>query len=117
MLDVQILERRENYRAPVVPTEIKGLLTQGDQKDHHPFLIWDVSEAGLGLWVATKLKPGDECRVTIAQPFLLVMDCEVRWCKRRHDAPGYHIGLKVLENFKRLRGLIDYVAKHVGDEP
>ena len=113
MLDQQAMERRENFRASVVPTEIKGLLTTLDQKDHQPFLIWDVSEHGLGLWVGTKINQGEEIRVTIAHPFLLVLDCEVRWCKNRTDAPGFHVGLKVLENYKRLRGLIDYVARSI----
>jgi hypothetical protein len=107
----EAIERREHFRAIAANNEIRGLLTRQQNHTHQPFLVWDVSETGLGIWSAEKLGVGDEIRVTIAAPFLLVMDCEVRWCTPRSDGTGFHIGVKVLENFKRLRGLVDMVAR------
>lgn len=37
MMDAQLDERREDFRASVVPIEIKGLLTNSDHKDHIRF--------------------------------------------------------------------------------
>ena len=57
------------------------------------------------LWVTNKLKAGERIKVTIARPAVISLDCEVRWCRTSGEHPGYHVGVKVLDNLGRLESL------------
>lgn len=98
---------RKSLRAPVLPDEIKGLLTRAENSQQAPFLIWDVSRHGLGLWSSEALRPGEKVKVTVAQPYLLIIDCEVKWCDKKPENNGYRCGLRSLKESKQLQSLYD----------
>lgn len=104
--DNQDLEalRRTDPRSEVVVEEIRGIATRLHDLEQGPFIIWDISDNGLRLWSAVQMKKADIIRLTIAKPFVLILNAEVRWIKEENGA-GYLIGLKVLDNLHRLSAL------------
>jgi hypothetical protein len=59
----------------------------------------------MGLWVPERVKAGEILRLTIAKPFVVMLNCEVRWCKSLGDEPGFQLGVRVLDNLSRLEAL------------
>lgn len=104
--------QRQNFRKQVVPEEIRGLITDHSRKTHYPFLIWDVSEDGIGLWVSSILESGDDITLTIGQPYLMVLRCKVKWCEQQNSVPGYRCGLEIADDNKKiLNSLISNFAQ------
>jgi len=97
--------RRTDPRSEIVSNEIKGIATRLQDLEQGPFIIWDISDNGLRLWSAVKMKRSDIVRLTIAKPFVLILNAEVRWIKEEENESGYLIGLKVLDNLHRLSAL------------
>ena len=97
--------RRTDPRSEIVSNEIKGIATRLQDLQQGPFIIWDISDTGLRLWSAVKMKRADIVRLTIAKPFVLILNAEVRWIKEEENESGFLIGLKVLDNLHRLSAL------------
>jgi hypothetical protein len=99
---------RGEARAQVLPVEIKGLLTHADLGLQLPFLVWDVSESGMGIWLNQSLRVGSNVMVALSQPYLFVVECRAVWCQQ--NEPGrYRIGLAVVENTKGFRALYNHI--------
>ena len=111
-----IAANRDSIRTPVVPTQIKGLLTRAGSTEQLPFLIWDVSKSGIGLWSSGRLEAGESIKVTVGQPHLLMLDCEVRWCEEKADGEGFRCGLSVPENSAQLHSLYETFCQQMEDE-
>ncbi|MFW7377781.1 MAG: PilZ domain-containing protein [Oligoflexus sp.] len=101
---------RSEPRTQVLPIEISGLLTQPDRNIQIPFLVWDVSEAGIGLWTSRCLNPGTQVVVTVGHPYLVVVDCRVVWCSGEEDE-GFRLGLELIEGQRAFRGLLDQIQQ------
>jgi hypothetical protein len=97
--------RRTDPRSEIAISEIKGIATRLHDLEQGPFIIWDISDNGLRLWSAVKMKRADIVRLTIAKPFVLILNAEVRWIKEEENETGFLIGLKVLDNLQRLSAL------------
>ncbi|MBF0441430.1 MAG: hypothetical protein HQK54_05960 [Oligoflexales bacterium] len=92
---------RQENRTQVGLDEIRGLITFPDEKERQqPFLVWDVSESGIGICVFSEMHVGEKIILTIGQPYLLVLPCEVSWCERSTDKQDFRAGLKVVGNDK-----------------
>jgi hypothetical protein len=105
---------RSETRVQVVPTEIRGLITNGSEQQ--PFLIWDVSEKGIGLWVSEKLKIGQEVVLTVGQPYLLVVKCITKWCEAQTDNKGFRCGLKSIDKVKTFEALFKAFVESKGSK-
>lgn len=97
--------RRAALRSDVAVSTIQGLAVKSGEKDHRPFIIWDISDQGLRLWLSDHVKAGEIMRLTVAKPFVVILSCEIRWCKPCEDGQGYHVGVRVLDNYQRLEAL------------
>jgi len=103
---------RYEARTQVLPIEVSGLLTQPDRNIQVPFLVWDVSESGIGLWTSRALNPGTSVIVTVGHPYLLVVECRVVWCSKEEDRDqGYRMGLKLVESQEAFHSLIDRLQR------
>ena len=97
---------RVDARAQVIPKEIRGLMTKKSEGAHKPFLIWDVSTTGLGLWVSEPLTVGEAVVLTIGQPFLSVMSGTVVWCEEMGSDQGFRCGVEIVDDIQPLNNLI-----------
>lgn len=97
--------RRTDPRSEIASNEIKGIATRLQDFEQGPFIIWDISDNGLRLWSAVKMNRADIVRLTIAKPFVLILNAEVRWISEQENESGFLIGLKVLDNLQRLSAL------------
>lgn len=102
---------RAEPRTQVLPIEIKGLLTVVDRNLQVPFLVWDVSECGVGVWTSQTLSEGTSVVVTIGHPYLAVVECRVVWCQEEESQHGYRMGLEVVERRRGFRQLVDNVLE------
>jgi len=91
----------------VAPVTIKGLITRGTANEQSPFLVWDVSEQGLGIWSSSQLQMGETIKVTIGQPYLLILTCKVRWADDKPTSSGFRCGLEVVDNARQLASLYE----------
>lgn len=100
---------RQFPRHDLLTEEINGLITAHDQ--HIPFIIWDISDDGLGLWVSSTLQPGTELNITIGKPYLVELGGHVKWCEQQKSVPGYRCGVIILPEFKdRIAPLLNQLA-------
>lgn len=105
---------RNEQRVQVVPAEIRGLLSGKASADQQPFLIWDVSENGVGVWVSEALPEESEVVLTIGQPYLLVVRCVVKWCESQGEDQGFRCGLRSVEKKKVFSALLAAFLKSKG---
>ena len=106
--------RRKGVRTEVGIHEVKGVLTRATDRAHAPFLIWDISEDGVGIWLPLELKQGEEITLNLGKPKPMVIKGHVMWCQMRPGKLGYHVGVMVDEGKNRLisvyRHLLDIEA-------
>ena len=105
--------RRADLRTEVSGFEIRGIATQTEDGTHGPFVLWDISDHGLRIWVPDRVTRGANLTLTIAKPFLVVLTCEVRWCRAASEG-GFQIGINVLDNLTRLEALHEAVSRLTG---
>ena len=91
-------------RIQVLNQRIQGLVTRKGDVNQQPFLIWDVSESGIGIWTAQQLAAGDGVTLTVGKPYLLVVGCEVNWCESNPESGGFRSGLKVVNTDAKVFG-------------
>ena len=108
---------RKSIRAPIAPnTQIKGLYTRVEVGDQGPFLLWDVSDSGIGLWTASELKIQDKLRLTVAQPYPFVVEALVCWVAPSPDGNGYRCGVEIAAaNSDKLRSIYEQFRKLMED--
>lgn len=101
--------RRSDPRSETTFAEIHGIAAKSSGREQSPFILWDLSDKGLCLWLPEKARTGDILKLTIAKPFVLMVHAEVRWCKEipgDDEGPkGFKVGLRGLDNFARLETL------------
>ncbi len=103
--------RRVDPRSEVAAIEIHGIAAKHQGRVQTPFILWDLSDRGLRLWMPERAQVGDILTLTIAKPFVVTMHAEVRWCTETEDQNGFQVGLKGLDNIQRLEELHAQVAK------
>lgn len=113
LLAKKSLKQREP-RVPVLPIEIKGLLTSQEHGPERqiPFLVWDVSAGGLGILLSDRLEAGEVLRLTFANPVAVTVICSVVWCELQEadydfQEPSFRVGLITCGNGKPLQPLVD----------
>ena len=82
--------------------EIRGMFTNVQSNKQRPFLLWDVSENGIGIWSDTELTKNAQLVLTIGQPFLMVLETTVRWCEKQGDHHGFRVGLSFKTEQKKV---------------
>lgn len=87
--------RRSSIRADVAGQEIKGVIDRQDHAMRVPFILWDVSEDGLGIWSAADFAAGSLVKMIFPKPFGLVIAAEIVWCRPSDGKPGFDCGLRV----------------------
>jgi hypothetical protein len=97
--------KRESDRAAVVIHEIRGLMTRPSGHGQFPFLVWDVSESGMGLWITQKVLPNEVVKITIGQPYLMVFEGVVKWVEKDIRDSGFRCGIAINEESHRLKTL------------
>ena len=99
---------RLGARSQVIPNEIRGLISRKTPgaNGNLPFLIWDVSPSGIGLWTAEELSIGETVVLTVGQPFLVVLTARVVWCESMSDHQGYRCGMEAVDDAKSLETLV-----------
>lgn len=104
--------RRSDLRTEIASIELRGIAQRSADSAHGPFMIWDISDRGLRIWVPERIQRGEVIKLTIAKPFVVVISCDVRWCRPVADGGvGYQIGLRALDNLVRLESLHRAVAR------
>ena len=98
--------RRADLRTEIIAVELRGVATRSEDSAHGPFMIWDISDRGLCVWMPSPIDRGEVLTLTIAKPIAVVLSCDVRWCKPVTDGGvGFQLGLRVLSNLPRLEAL------------
>lgn len=97
--------RRFEPRSEIIDQELRGIMVPASGQGQGPFILWDISDNGVRLWVPNATPIGEMVRLTFARPFVLVLNAEVRWCDAVADGRGFQIGCQVLDNFSRLEAL------------
>lgn len=97
--------RRSEPRTEATHIEVHGIATRNQGRDQGPFVVWDISDHGLQLWLPDHVTTGEIIRLTIAKPFVVMLSVEVRWCKATSDGSGFHVGVRALDNLARLEAL------------
>jgi hypothetical protein len=87
-------------RIQILNQRVKGLLTREDGKYQQTFLVFDVSEDGIGIWSPEALIKGESVTLTVGTPYLLILSCNVNWCERFAKTGGYRSGLTVIASSK-----------------
>lgn len=104
---VRPASNRAHIRAQIVPSEIRGILTLTATSDHMPFLVWDVSPTGLGLWTTGPLAVGETVKIVVGQPYLLILNATVMWCDHEPSAQGFRCGVQVAGKQESLTSLYE----------
>ena len=109
--------QRIETRVPVLPIEIKGILTfsEGGCEHKSPFFVWDVSLQGLGIISSDRLMEGEVLKLNFAKPHSFMTLCKVVWCELvPHEADvhetSYRCGLLVAgkeQNFQHFVELVE----------
>ena len=93
-------------RMQVVPQEIRGLMTVKGEDSQQPFLIWDVSDSGIGIWTSEEVSSEQAVVLTVGQPHLLVVEGEIIWSERQGEDQGYRCGIRASADDKPFQALI-----------
>lgn len=94
--------RRKTNRAQVSQLQVKGVLTRNTSRAHAPFIVWDISENGLGIWLPLELTIGEEVTLCLAKPKPVTVKGRIMWCQMRPGKLGFHAGVMVEEGQNRL---------------
>jgi hypothetical protein len=52
-----------------------------------------------------RVAAGEVIKLTIAKPFVVLVNADVRWCLPAEDGNGFQVGMRVLDNLGRLEAL------------
>ena len=87
--------RRRATRVSVVPEELLGIIVRKSTMDSVPFLMWDISSGGVGIWVAAELEEGEEITITLGKPYLLSIEGKVSWSTKTERQDCFRVGICV----------------------
>ncbi len=87
--------RRRSTRVSVVPEELLGIIVRKPSMDSVPFLMWDISNGGVGIWVAADLEEGEEVVITLGKPYLLSIEGTVKWSTKTERQDCFRVGISV----------------------
>lgn len=107
---------RLHLRALKQFAEIRGMLTNRNSTNpdkQRPFVIWDVSEEGVGIWSDTEVPLNASVILTIGQPYLLVLNAKVQWCEKQGDSHGFRIGLSFELSQKQIHQSLSRAFKKI----
>lgn len=97
---------RIEARSQVIPKEVRGIITRKKESGFNlPFLVWDISEQGLGLWTVNSLQDGEAVVITVGQPYLAVMTGIVVWCEEMTGRQGFRCGIEITDNREALAAM------------
>lgn len=94
--------RRRAVRTEVAQHQVKGILTRGSNRTHAPFIVWDLSEEGIGIWLPLELSAGESVTMSVGKPKPVTIKGRVVWCEMRPGKLGFHSGILVEEGQNRL---------------
>jgi len=103
--------RRASIRAEVAGHEIKGLLLLPGTQLRVPFILWDISDEGLGLWVASEVATGNHVNLILSKPTSCNVKGEVVWCRPSQGKPGFDCGMRVNDEKELLASLYKAITK------
>ncbi len=107
------LANRIEPRAVVLPKAIKGIITFHDannEAEQQPFIVYDVSKKGIGIWTSFNIPIGIEIDITISYPYVLQLKGETRWISE-NGTDGYRCGILITHNQAKLEALFDSFCK------
>jgi len=88
--------RRRKPRTATTIKEITGLLMDESENSRQPFVLFDVSDNGFGLWTSEKLDSSGTIKVTLGKEYGgVVLNCDVVWSEKDDSKSGYLSGLEV----------------------
>lgn len=97
--------RRGEPRSEVVTSEVRGIASRHLGREQGPFILWDISDKGLRLWMPQRVDSGELVKLTIAKPIVVMVNAEIRWCHPVDDGTGFQVGVRVLDNHARIEAL------------
>lgn len=103
--------RRRGVRSEIGTHRVKGVLTRATDRAHAPFLIWDISEEGVGIWLPLELKNGETITLNLGKPKPITVTGRVMWCQMRPGKLGYHAGVMVEEGKNRLISVYRHILE------
>jgi hypothetical protein len=77
-------------------------MTRSLDRAHAPFIVWDISETGLGIWLPLQLTTGEEVTLSLAKPKPVTVKGRIAWCEMRPGKLGFHAGVLIEEGQNRL---------------
>jgi len=101
---------RDTIRVPVATEEISGIMTRPETETQIPFLVWDVSSTGLGLWCSERLDNQETISLTIGQPFPLILSAIVVWTAGNREGQGFRCGIHIIDGQKKLESLYEHFS-------
>ncbi|MBP9709092.1 MAG: PilZ domain-containing protein [Oligoflexales bacterium] len=112
------LSERENNRAAVLPTELSGTFSyssladgnENTQEKHEAFVIFDVSQNGLGLLTSCDLAKGTKLHLQIGRPFFISIEAVVAWSQACDDFGAFRCGVEIVSEPQKLKPLYLHFA-------
>lgn len=97
--------RRSEPRSEVVGHEVRGIARAHQSNQQAPFILWDISDRGLRLWLPAHLGQGTVLTLTFTKPIVTTVTVETRWCHQSDGGDGFHVGVRTLDQAGRLEAL------------
>lgn len=92
--------RRSGVRAEVAGYGIRGLLADSNGVQT-PFILWDLAEGGIRVWVPNEIELQLEVKIIIAKPVTLSLSGQIAWCSptslKEVLGNGYDCGIQITE--------------------
>lgn len=112
------LSERENNRAAVLPTEVSGTFSylvttsgiENYQEKHEAFVIFDVSQNGLGLLTSCDLAKGTKLQLQVGRPFFISIEAVVAWSQPCDEFGAFRCGVEIISEPQKLRPLYLHFA-------
>jgi hypothetical protein len=72
----------------------------------------------MGLWCTSKLSIGEHIKLTVGQPFPLLVNCRVMWVRgaEEGDGDGFRCGVEVIDQPARLKSLYNKFRELMEEE-
>lgn len=90
-----LMSQRKHSRFVIANQEVTGLMTDNSDDKRQAFILWDISENGVGVLTGSRVNTSSKVSVILGTS---AMEFEVQWCRPRTNGTGYHCGLKLKED-------------------
>lgn len=104
---------RMEPRAVILPKEIRGQISYAGEDGNtiqQPFIIFDVSKKGVGIWAFEAIPTGVNAQISISYPYILNFIGETRWCTQSGEE-GFRCGILATTQQAKLESLFDSFCK------